>query len=78
MSVIEIESQLKKMSNSDRLAVIVIADRLVRKSGRSKSAGAAQRHSKLRKSAEIMLSEYCNDKELTAFSSLDSEDFLDA
>ncbi len=71
MSVVEIESELKKMTNEERLFVIEIATKLVRREFSTKKE-------KLKQSAEIMLSEYANDKELTAMTVFDGEDFLDA
>ena len=71
MSVIEIESELKKMTNEERLFVIEFATKLVRREFSTKKK-------RLKRSAKIMLSEYANDKELTAMTALDGEDFLDA
>lgn len=71
MSVIEIESELKKMTNEERLVVIEIATKLVRREFSTKKK-------RLKQSAEIMLSEYANDKEVTAMTAFDGEDFLDA
>jgi hypothetical protein len=71
MSVIEIESELKKMTNEERLFVIEVATKLVRREFSTKKE-------KLKRSAEIMLSEYRSDKELTAMTAFDGEDFLDA
>ena len=71
MSLIEIENELEKMTNAERLFVIEIATKLVRREFSTKKE-------KLKRSAEIMLSEYGGDKELTATTALDGEDFLDA
>ncbi len=71
MSVAEIESELKKMTNEERLFVIELATKLVRREFSTKKE-------RLKRSAEIMLPEYANDKELTAMTAFDSEDFLDA
>jgi len=71
MSVVEIENELEKMTNAERLFVIEIATKLVRREFSTKKE-------KLKRSAEIMLSEYGGDKELTATTALDGEDFLDA
>ncbi len=71
MSVVEIENELKKMTNEERLFVIEIATKLVRREFSIKKE-------RLKRSAEIMLSEYRSDKELTAMTALDGEDFLDA
>jgi hypothetical protein len=71
MSVAEIESELKKMTNEERLFVIELATKLVRREFSTKKE-------RLKRSAEIMLPEYANDKELTAMTAFDGEDFLDA
>ena len=75
MSVLEIENELEKMTNSERRIVIEIATKLIY--GKRKLS-IEEKRAKLRQSAEMMLSEYKNDKDLTAFTLLDSEDFLDA
>jgi hypothetical protein len=79
MSVLEIESELQKMTNTERLFVIEIATKLIRgeMSGKYRSS-LEEKRAKLRQSAEMMLSEYTNNKDLTALTSLDGEDFLDA
>ena len=71
MSVVEIETELKKMTNAERLFVIEMATKLVRRE-------FSLHKEKLKRSAEIMLSEYASDKELTATTVLDGEDFFDA
>ena len=79
MSVTKIENELEKMTNEERFFVIEIATRLIRRemSGKPKLS-LEEKRAKLRRSAEIMLSEYQNDKELTAMTILDGEEFLDA
>lgn len=71
MSVVEIENELKKMTDDERLFVIEIATRLVRRDSSTKKE-------KLKRSAEIMLAEYRNNKNLTDLTTLDGEDFFDA
>lgn len=71
MSVVEIENELKKMTNAERLFVIEIATKLVR-------CEFSTKKEKLKRSTEIMLSEYGSDKELTVMTVFDGEDFLDA
>ena len=79
MSVIEIEKELVKMTNQERFFVIEIAAKLIRKETTGKSKlSLSEKRAKLRQSAEIMLSEYRTNKELTAMTSLDSEEFIDA
>ncbi len=77
MSVVEITNQLKQMSNAERLIVIEIATKFLRDELDSPiKLSRAERRKKLKISAEIMLSEYQNNKELTDLTILDSEDFL--
>ncbi len=79
MSVIEIERELKKMTNAERLFVIEIATQLVRGTLKDKpKLSLAEKRRQLKKSAEIMQSEYAHDKELTAMTALDGEEFHDA
>ena len=79
MSVIEIESELEKMTNNERFFVIEIATKLIRGELNGKrKLSLEEKRAKLRQSAEMMVSEYKYNKDLTAFTLLDSEDFLDA
>jgi len=79
MSVIEIESELQKMTNPERLFVIEIATKLIRGEMNGKRRlSLEEKRAKLNKSAEIMLTEYKNDKDLTSLTVLDGEEFLDA
>ena len=79
MSVIEIENELVKMTNQERFFVIEIAAKLIRRETTGKSKlSIAEKRAKLSYSAEIMLSEYETNKELTEMTSLDSEEFIDA
>jgi ABC-type uncharacterized transport system auxiliary subunit len=79
MSVVEIESELKKMTNSERLVVIEIAAKLIRdESGEIRRLTLTEKRARLKKSAEIMLAEYSENENLTEITVLDSEDFLDA
>jgi hypothetical protein len=79
MSIAEIQTELKKMSNSERLFVIEIATKLVRGTiGEQPKLSLEEKRKKLKSSAESMLSEYVNNQDLTEFNVLDSEVFLDA
>lgn len=79
MSVVEIESELKKMTNSERLVVIEIAAKLIRdESGENRRLTLTEKRERLKKSAEIMFAEYSENKNLTEMTILDGEDFLDA
>lgn len=79
MSVVEIESELKKMTNSERRIVIEIALKLIdEKPSENRLRSIEEKKRKLKDSAELMLSEYTEDEDLTAFTDLDGEDFKDA
>jgi hypothetical protein len=79
MSIAEIQTELNKMTNSERLFVIEIATKLVRRTiGEQPKLSLEEKRKKLKSSAESMLSEYVNNKDLTEFNVLDSEVFLDA
>lgn len=78
MSAIEIENELAKMTNQERFFVIEIATKLIRREmGSRPKLSLEEKRAKLRKSGEIMLSEYLMDKELTTLIDLDGEGFLD-
>ncbi len=75
MSVIEIENELKKMSDTQRLMVIEVATSLIRKNIAGKESGEKL---SLEEAAELLYEDYLHDEELTAVTrALDSEDFLD-
>lgn len=68
MSVTEIENELQKMSNSERFFVIEIATKFIRGEMNEKShLSVEEKRTKLKHSAEMMLSEHQNNKELNAF-----------
>jgi len=74
----EIIDQLKQLTTAERLAVIEAATRLIQEdlsqSGAKENAGDAQ----LAEAAKVLLPDYQTDRELTAFTALDSEDFRHA
>ncbi len=77
MSIVEIQTELKKMSNTERLFVIEIATKLVSETNdENPRKSLEEKRKRLKSSAVAMLSEYKNDQELTALSVLDSEDFV--
>jgi hypothetical protein len=79
MSVVEIKNELEKMTDAERRVVIEFATNLINKEANGKRRlSLDEKRAKLKKSAEVMLSEYKNDKDLTALTELDGEDFLDA
>ncbi|CAN5744881.1 hypothetical protein BH20ACI4_BH20ACI4_22980 [soil metagenome] len=61
MSVVEIENELEKMTNSERSIVIEIATKLIYGKRR---LSLAEKRAKLRESAEMMVFEYANNKDL--------------
>lgn len=69
----EIVEELKQLSNAERLAVIEEASRLIRQE--LSQPVKDQRKQRLAAAAEALLRDYSSDGELTAFSSLDSEEF---
>ena len=73
MSVVEIENELEKMSDAERLIVIEIATKLIRKNLDNKTS---PKKLSLEEAAELLRNDYLNDPELTAFTALDGEDFL--
>lgn len=75
MSVVEIENELKKMSDTQRLMVIEVATSLIRKNIAGKESGEKL---SLEEAAELLYEDYLHDEELTAVTrALDGEDFLD-
>ena len=79
MSVVEIKSELEKMTNAERRVVIEIATKLISRDAKERRRlSVEEKRARLKESAETMLSEYKNDKDLTTLTILDGEDFLDA
>jgi len=75
MSVIEIENELKQMSDAQRLIVIEIATGLIKKNLTKKISGNKL---SLEEAAELLYEDYLYDEELTAVTrALDGEDFHD-
>jgi len=75
MSAGEILEQLKELSNADRLVVIEAASRLVRNNLGSSSVW--EQEQRLRATADALRDLYEPGGELTEWTSLDSEEFLD-
>jgi len=73
MSVVEIENELKQMSDTQRIAVIEIAANLIRKNLTEENP---QKKLSLEEAAELLYEDYLYDEELTAVTrALDGEDF---
>lgn len=77
MTNAEIIDQLKQLTTAERLAVIEVATRLIREDLSQPPVKEAA-DGQLARAAEELLGDYQSDKELTAFTSLDSEDFRHA
>ena len=71
MSVVEIETELKRMNNAERLYVIKVATKFLK----AEIAPTSETNRNLRQSAEIMREEYLNYSELTFLSELDGKLF---
>ena len=76
MSVIEIENELKQMSNTERLVVIEIATKLIRSDLPQPGEESVNKKLSMREAAELLRDDYLYNLELTAFTALDGEDFL--
>ncbi|HEV7796961.1 MAG TPA: hypothetical protein VGO73_02300 [Pyrinomonadaceae bacterium] len=70
----EIIDQLKQLTTAERLAVIEAATRLIRED-LSSFEGSENGEEQLAQAANALLADYQSDRELTAFTSLDGDDF---
>lgn len=77
MTQAEIINQMKKMTVAERLELIEIAVQQLRAElqRESEDQPVLDRGEQLRRAAELLRQDYLTDKELTAFSVLDGEDF---
>jgi hypothetical protein len=71
----EIIVQLKQLTTSERLAVIEAATRLIREDLSQPELTEESQDKELALAAAALLADYQSDLELTAFTSLDGEDF---
>lgn len=78
MSNSEIINQLKQLTTAERLAVIEAATRLIREDLSQPEANENTGDEQLAQAAAALLADYKSDPELTAFTSLDGEDFRHA
>jgi len=78
MSNSEIIDQLKQLTTAERLAVIEAATRLIREDLSQPEANENAEDEQLAQAAKALLADYQSDRELTAFTSLDGEDFRHA
>ncbi len=74
----EIIAQLKQLTTSERLAVIEAATRLIREDLSQSNLNEKSEDKELALAAAALLADYQSDRELTAFTSLDGEDFRHA
>jgi hypothetical protein len=73
MTTQEIIDEMKQLSNAERLAIVEETTRLIRQE--LASSVQEDTKSRLAAAANALLLDYSSDKELTAFTILDSEDF---
>jgi len=78
MTNTEIIDQLKQLTTAERLAVIEAATRLIREDLSQPRVKENAANAQLAQAAKELLADYQSDKELTAFTSLDGEDFRHA
>jgi hypothetical protein len=74
----EIIAQLKQLTTAERLAVIEAATRLIREDLSQSEAKENAQDKQLAEAAHALLADYQSDRELTAFTSLDGEEFRHA
>ena len=74
----EIIAQLKQLTTAERLAVIEAATRLIREDLSQPETNENAQDEQLAQAATALLADYQSDRELTAFTSLDGEDFRHA
>ncbi|MDT5120740.1 MAG: hypothetical protein QOC96_222 [Acidobacteriota bacterium] len=79
MTATDILDELKRLNNAERLAVIETATRLIREElGQQTLSPLEETNQQLAQAAEALLPDYTSNNELTAFTSLDGEDFRHA
>ena len=73
----KILDELRKLNNDERLSIIGATLEMIRNDLQTsrKTRKLNERKQKLTEAANMLLEDYISDKELTAFKSLDSEDF---
>jgi transcriptional regulator CtsR len=69
MTAIQIIGEINKLSFSERISVIENALKSIRQE--------VKRKANMKNAAKLLLDDYLNDKELTAFTSLDFESFYE-
>ena len=72
----KILDELRKLNNTERLAIIEATLDMIRKDLKeAEKTSKDERKQKLAKAANMLLADYMLDEDLTAFKSLDCEDF---
>jgi len=72
----KILDELRKLTNNERLAIIEATLDMIRKDLKeAEKTSKDERKQKLTEAANMLLADYMLDEELTAFKSLDCEDF---
>ena len=74
----EIIDQLKQLTTAERLAVIEAATRLIREDLSHPDANERAKDKEMALAATALLADYQSDPELTAFTSLDGDNFRHA
>jgi hypothetical protein len=69
MTAVQIVNEINKLSLTDRILILENALKTIRQE--------AKRKSSMKNAAKLLLDDYLSDKELTAFSSLDFENFYE-
>ena len=69
MTAIQIVNEINKLSLSERILVIENTLKSIRQ--------ATKRKENMKKAAKLLLDDYLNDKDLTALTSLDFQDFYE-
>ncbi len=69
----EIINEIKQLSNAERLAIVEEATRLIRQELAPTTIPSDE--TRLTAAAKALLDDYASDKDLTAFTILDGEDF---
>lgn len=77
MSTLEVLDQLEQLTNSERLAVIETATRLIREELADQARSAREQDRRLRAAAEAVKDLYEPGGELTEWTALGGEDFHD-
>ena len=73
----DVIDELKKLSTTERLAIIEDMIHITREEIEKQKHDSQKRKQELEAAARTLLPDYNNDKELTSFTALDSEEFYE-